>query len=257
MRRVRVIPALLMENRGLVKTIGFNERKYVGDPINTVKILNDKEVDEVVLLDIGASKRSTGPDIDLISEIASECFMPLAYGGGITELSQVKQILNAGVEKIIFNTSFFKNPNLIQEAANIYGSQSVVVSIDVKKRSLIGGYQVKICGGKKKLKLSPVEAAVSAVDNGAGEILITSMDNDGLMAGYDLRLVKSVSQAVPVPVIACGGAGSMDDFISAIDEGKASAVAAGSMFVFKGPHRAVLVNYPTQDVLKEQVYNHL
>jgi len=257
MRRVRIIPALLMENGGLVKTIGFNERKYVGDPINTVKILNDKEVDEVVLLDIGASKNSTSPNIDLITEIASECFMPLAYGGGVTELSQIKQILNAGVEKVIFNTSFFDNPNLIQEAAKIYGSQSIVVSLDVKKRRLLGGYQVKTIGGKLTQKLTPVEASIKAVTLGAGEIIITSIDNDGRMTGYDLELTKSVSEAVSVPVIACGGAGSMGDFVSVINEGHASAAAAGSLFVFKGPHRAVLVNYPEQKVLNDEVYNRL
>jgi len=239
MRRIRVIPTLLMEGGGLVKTVRFKERKYVGDPINTVKILNDKEVDELVLLDIGATREGKSPDIARITEVAGECFMPLAYGGGITKLSQIKDILNAGVEKVILNTAFIKTPELVNEAASIYGSQSIVVAIDVKK-SLFGGYRVMISGGKKKTSLEPVSAAKLAVEKGAGEILINCIDQDGLMAGYDTELIRSIAEAVPVPVIACGGAGKVEDFVTAVKEGKASAVAAGAFFVFKGPHRAVL-----------------
>jgi len=257
MCRIRVIPTLTMENAGLVKTTGFAKPKYIGDLINTVKIFNEKEVDELVLLDIGASKNSTPPDIQKIAEIAGECFMPLAYGGGITTLSQIKKIFSVGVEKIILNTHFFKQPNLIQEAANIYGSQSIVVSIDVKKRRLFGGYQVKTLSGKLKQSLSPVEAALQAVEKGAGELLITSIDNDGSMAGYDIELIRSVADVVSVPVVACGGAGSVDDFVDAIVDGKASAVAAGSFFIFKGPHRAVLINYPDQKTLVDKLYKRL
>ena len=257
MRRIRVIPALLMENGGLVKTTTFSNPKYVGDPINTVKIFNEKEVDEIVLLDIGASKKSTPPDIHKISEIADECFMPLAYGGGITVLSQIKDIFSAGVEKVILNTGFFTHPDLIQKAVDIYGTQSIVVSLDIQKRRLFGGYQVKSQSGKRKQTASPVDAALQAVEKGAGELLITSIDNDGLMTGYDIDLIRSIAELVPVPVIACGGAGSVDDFVTAINDGKASAVAAGSLFVFKGPHRAVLVNYPDQKTLIEKFYSQL
>lgn len=255
MRRVRVIPTLLMENSGLVKTICFSKAKYVGDPINTVKIFNDKEVDEIVLLDIGATKYSHPPDIKKISEIASECFMPLAYGGGITSLSQIKDIFNAGVEKVILNSAFFKQPELVEKAAEIYGSQSVVVSLDVKKRLFFGSYQVKSFSGKCSHSISPVDAAIQAVEKGAGELLITSIDNDGLMSGYDTKLIRSIASKVSVPIVACGGAGSIEDFVSAIKDGRASAVAAGSFFVFKGPHRAVLINYPDQKTLTEKIYH--
>jgi cyclase len=246
-----------MERGRLVKTIRFGERKYVGDPINTVKILNDKEVDELVLLDISATPDSTPPNIDLITEIASECFMPLAYGGGITDLSQARSILNAGVEKLIVNSSFYANPAWISEVANIFGSQSVVVSIDAGKRKWRGGYQVRTRGGKLKVKSDPVTAAIQAVEAGAGEILINSIDGDGMQQGYDIGLTKSVADAVDVPVICCGGASSTTDFVLAVQKGHASAVAAGSMFVFKGPHRAVLVSYPGQDVLFNEVFNKL
>jgi len=256
MRRVRVIPTLLMENNGLVKTTCFKKPKYIGDPINTVKILNEKEVDEIVLLDIGATKNSKPPNINVIAEIASECFVPLAYGGGITKLSQIKDIFNVGVEKIILNTEFFKQTNLIEKATDIYGSQSILVSIDIKKRRVFGGYQVVTLSGRKEL-LNPIDAAKKAVEQGAGELFITSVDNDGLMAGYDIALIKSIAELVTVPIIASGGAGSIEDFVSVVNEGKASAVAAGSFFVFKGPHRAVLVSYPSQKELVDQFYNRI
>lgn len=257
MRRVRVIPTLLMENGGLVKTSVFSNPKYVGDPINTVRIFNEKEVDEIVLLDIGASITGAPPNIKKISEIASECFMPLAYGGGITQLSQIKDILNAGIEKVILNTSFFSKTDLVRRAAEIYGSQSIVVSLDVKRRRLFGGCSVRSKGGRCKQSLSPVEAAIQAVENGAGELIITSIDNDGLMKGYDIELIRGIAEVVSVPVIANGGAGSLDDFLEAINIGKASAVAAGAFFVFNGPHRAILVSYPSQELLTEKIYNHL
>jgi imidazole glycerol-phosphate synthase subunit HisF len=257
MRRIRVIPTLLMEGGGLVKTVRFKERKYVGDPLNTIKILNDKEVDELVLLDIAATREGRAPDIARITEVAEECFMPLAYGGGISKLSQIKAILNAGVEKVILNTAFFNTPELVNEAASVYGSQSIVVSIDVKKKTLFGGYQVITAAGKKNLSMNPVAAAKLAVEKGAGEIFVNSIDRDGLMTGYDTELIRSVAEVVSVPVIACGGAGKLEDFVSVVKEGKASAVAAGAFFVFKGPHRAVLVNYPSQEILESEVYSEL
>lgn len=257
MRRIRVIPTLLIENGGLVKTERFKAPKYIGDPINTVKILNEKEVDEIVLLDIGASKNFLEPNLNLISDIASEAFVPLAYGGGITSISQVKDIFSIGVEKIILNSAFYVQPNLIRQAADIYGSQSIVVSIDARRRRIFGGFQVFSLSGKKKQPFCPSEVALKAVEYGAGELLITSIDNEGLMDGYDIELIRRISELVSIPIIANGGAGVIEDFVSVINEGKATAVAAGSMFVFKGPHRAVLINYPEQKILSDKLYNRI
>jgi cyclase len=257
MRRIRVIPTLLLQQKRLVKTRQFKQEKYVGDPINTVKILNEKEVDELVILDIAATRDQTDPDIEAIAEIASECFMPLAYGGGITRFEQAKSIFDVGVEKVILNSAFFNNPTLVREIADVFGSQSVVVSIDVKLNRFFGGYRVFTQGGSVKAGLDPVAAAIRAQESGAGEILLTSIDRDGVQSGYDVSLTKSVAEAVDIPVIASGGAGSTDDFVAAIQQGKASAVAAGAMFVFKGPHRAVLVSYPAPNVLRSQVFEKL
>jgi len=253
MRRIRVIPVLLLENNGLVKTIRFKKRTYIGDPINSVKILNDKEVDELVLLDIQATRRGDGPNITLITEIAGECFMPLAYGGGITNKSQITALFKAGIEKVIVNAVLFEDPQLIRWATDVYGSQSVVVSIDARS-CLFGGYRAVTHGGSKKQKMTPVEAAIFAEQMGAGEIFINAVDKDGSMGGYDLALIRDVSTSVSVPVIACGGASNTGDFVAAIKDGQASAVAAGSMFVFQGVHRAVLMNYPDQNKLVDEVF---
>lgn len=257
MRRIRVIPVLLLAENGLVKTVRFNERKYVGDPINSVRIFNDKEVDELVILDIDACRELKAPNIDKIANIASECFMPVAYGGGVQNIDQVRQIFNTGIEKIIFNTTFFSDPGLVKKAASIYGSQSVVVSIDIKKRRLFGGYRVLSKGGQRKQSVTPVQAAMEAVECGAGEIFVNNIDRDGTMEGYDVDIVRAIADAVPVPVVACGGAGTIRDFVTVIQEGHASAVAAGSLFVFKGPHKAVLINYPDQTTLKDSVYSQI
>jgi imidazole glycerol-phosphate synthase subunit HisF len=238
----RIIPCLLLKNRGLVKTIKFANPSYVGDPINAVKIFNDKEVDELVFLDISASQENRGPNFDLLADIASECFMPLGYGGGIRTIQDVKKILRIGVEKVILNTVAVENPNFIREAADSCGSQSVVVSIDVKK-TLFGKYEVRIKNGSEKTKLDPVLFAQEAARLGAGEILLNSIDLDGTMSGFDTELISKVSKAVAVPVVACGGAGSLKDFTKAFHSG-AAAVAAGSFFVYHGPHRAVLITYP-------------
>jgi cyclase len=250
MHRIRVIPSLLMENGGLVKTIQFGKRTYLGDPINIIRIFNDKEVDEVALLDIGATPEKRQPDFAAIEKIASQCFMPLAYGGGITHLDQIRQLFKLGVEKAVLNTSAAENPALITEAANAFGAQAIVVSIDVKK-SWTGKYDVVTRCGKKSTGRSPAEWAKEAVGLGAGEILLNSIDRDGTMKGYDLGLIRAVTDAVDVPVIACGGANTLGDFREAVREGHAAAVAAGSMFVFHGKHRAVLINYPTQASLKQ------
>jgi cyclase len=251
--RIRVIPSLLLSDGGLVKTVKFKSPKYVGDPINAVKIFNEKEVDELVFLDITATAQKRAPNMALIREIATECFMPLAYGGGITTVAQVKEILQAGVEKVVINSALAGNANLLQEAANLFGSQSIVASIDVGK-SLFGKYQVCTQNGRKQVSSDPVAYAKAMEAAGAGEIFLNAIHQDGTFAGYDLALIRQVAAAVEVPVIACGGAGKVQDFAEAVKAG-ASAVAAGSMFVFHGPHRAVLINFPTQATLKEQLYS--
>lgn len=244
----RVIPCLLINNRGLYKTVKFKDPVYVGDPANALKIFNEKEVDELVILDITASKEKKKPNFKLLNELASECFMPLCYGGGISELDEIKALFNLGIEKISLNTITFSKPELISEAAKIYGSQSIVASVDVKK-SLLGKYQVYINSGTINTKKDPVEYAKYLYNLGAGEIFLNSIDRDGTMSGYDIELIKKVSESVPVPLIACGGAGQIDDFSKAINLGGASAVSAGSFFVFHGKHRAVLITYPTKDEL--------
>lgn len=255
MRRVRVIPALLIQNKGLVKSIRFKDFKYVGDPINAVKIFNEKEVDELVILDITATVSKRTPNLNQIKEITSEAFMPVAYGGGITHVNQIKELITAGVEKVIINTEAFKNPLLIKEGAQYVGSQSIVVSIDVKK-NMWGKYKVYIQNGSVNTGKDPVVYAREMEARGAGEILLNSITKDGTFEGYDLELVKSVSASVGIPVVPIGGAASINDFASAIAQG-ASAVAAGSMFVFKGPHRAVLISYPSQQELKKELYSNL
>jgi cyclase len=243
MTNYRVIPCLLLSNGGLVKTKKFKNSVYVGDPLNAIRIFNEKEVDELVLLDIRASLDKRGPNYDLLKEIASECFMPLAYGGGITSLDQIKTLLRIGVEKIILNTALFRDPCFVIEAVATFGSQAVIASLDVKKK-LFGRREVMTLGGAKASGLTPVEAAQRVEKLGVGEILLTSIDAEGTMEGYDLDLLAEVSKSVNVPIIASGGAGKLEDFYSAIRFGHVSAVAAGSMFVFYGRQRAVLINYP-------------
>ena len=247
--RPRVIPVLLLRNRGLVKTVRFKDPTYLGDPINVVKILNDKEVDELVFLDINATVEGRRPPFDYLGEIASECFMPLGYGGGVRNLDDIKTILGLGIEKVSINSYAVENPTFIHQAADRLGSQSVIVSIDVKK-NLFGRYQVMTHGGRKATSLDPVRFAVQMAEMGAGEILLNSIDRDGAMQGYDIELIKRVSHAVDIPVVACGGAARTDDLAAAIREGGASAAAAGSLFVFQGKHRAVLISYPTEQQLR-------
>jgi cyclase len=247
--RTRVIPCLLLKGAGLVKTVRFRDPVYVGDPINAIRIFNDKEVDELMLLDIRASQERRPPPFKLIGEVASECFMPLAYGGGIASLEHARQLLAIGVEKIVLNTTALTQPELVEQLAREFGSQAVVVSIDAK-RKLLGGYEVYASSAARGTGLAPVALARQMEQRGAGEILITSIDRDGTQQGYDLKLIREVADAVSVPVVACGGAGQVSDFAAAVAEGGASAVAAGSMFVFHGRHRAVLISYPTADELK-------
>ena len=250
MIRPRVIPALLLKGQGLVNTIKFKDPMYLGDPINIVRIFNDKEVDELVLLDITATPENRGPRFELLKNITSEAFIPLAYGGGIRSMDDVRTLLSIGIEKLIMNTSAMENPSLIRETADHAGSQAVVASIDVKK-GLIGKYEVFTHCGQTKTGIDPVRHAVEMEKMGAGEIIINSIDLDGTMQGYDVDLVRKVADAVQVPVVACGGAGNLSHVSEVIKQGHASAAAAGSMFVFQGPLRGVLISYPTPKELKE------
>lgn len=253
MRRSRVIPVLLIQDGGLVKTVKFKDPIYVGDPINAVKIFNEKEIDEIVILDIDATKQNRGPDMVKIKEIAGEAFIPLAYGGGISTIEQVKELFYLGVEKVILNYQAYKNPGLISAAAGLVGSQSIVASIDIKKNWL-GKYKVMVKNGKEDTGFDPVAFAGKVTEAGAGEIFLNMIDRDGTYTGYDLDIIEVITRSVKVPVIVCGGASSLEDFRLAIQKG-ASAVAAGSFFVFQRPHRAVLISYPGQQELKEQVFS--
>jgi cyclase len=241
MLRTRIIPILLLKDGGLVKTVKFSKERYIGDPINAVKIFNVKEADELVLLDISATKKGCGPNFDEIREIVSEAFMPIGYGGGISTLNQIEELFNLGVEKVILNSAAIENMELISFAADIFGSQSIVVSIDVK-RNLFGGYSVYTHSGTKKNKMSLDEILKSIQIAGAGELVINSIDNDGMMKGYDYDLIKAVSSKIEIPLVCVGGAGSVLDFRQAISAG-ASAVGAGSMFIYQGVHKAVLISY--------------
>lgn len=246
----RVIPCLLLRNTGLVKTVKFKRPVYLGDPRNVVRIFNEKEVDELVILDILATSENRKPQFDLLEEIVSEAFMPVSYGGGINDLEDAKKILKLGVEKIVMNTYAIRCPRFIEETADVVGSQSVVVSLDVR-RNLRGKYTLYSSSGQKKEKVDPFEFAIQVEKLGAGELLINSIDRDGTMSGYDIGLIRMISESVTIPVIACGGAGSIDHFVEALKYGQASAVAAGSFFVFQGNHRAVLISYPKFDTLQE------
>lgn len=245
MKIKRIIPCLLLKDKGLVKTIKFSEPTYIGDPINTIKIFNEKEVDELVFLDIDATRLNKEPQYDLIRNISSECFMPFAYGGGIQSLHQIEKIINSGAEKIILNTHAFLKKDFLKEAVNHFGSSTIVVAIDVKK-DIFRTNRVFIIGGTQNTGRNPVEYSKDIENEGAGEILINSIDRDGTMEGYDIELIKGITKTVRIPVIACGGAGQLNDFRIAIKEGGASAVAAGSFFVFHGKRRAVLITYPSQ-----------
>lgn len=245
----RVIPCLLLSDGGLVKTRRFAKPRYVGDPINAIRIFNEKYVDELVFLDIQAARRGTEPDYDLIARIAGECFMPLCYGGGIRSLEVARRIVACGVEKIAVNSMAIERPTLLRELSDELGASSVVASIDVK-RGLFGGDRVFHPGRRLATRLDPVDHARALVAAGAGEILLNSVDRDGEFCGFDLELIRRMSQAVRVPVVACGGAGQLEHMRDAVAAG-ASAAAAGSLFVFYGPHRAVLINYPSYAVVRE------
>lgn len=249
MFRPRVIPCLLLKNKGLVKTIKFKDPTYIGDPMNAVKIFNDAKADELVFLDITATNDGRAPDIDIIRSIGEEAFMPFAVGGGINKIEQVQSLISAGAEKVVINTAAIENPPFISEIAEIFGRQSVVVSLDVKKNN--GTYIIVTNSGKKEHNLDLIDTVKLMETSGAGEIIINSIDNDGTQEGFDIELIRMVSQEVNIPVIAIGGAGSYDDLTEAVIDGAASAVAAGSLFVFIGRKRAVLINYPDDEELEE------
>jgi cyclase len=244
MKIKRIIPCLLLRNNGLVKTVKFKDSTYVGDPVNTVKIFNEKEVDEIFFLDIDATRLKKEPPYELIQNIASECFMPFAYGGGIHSLQQIERIIKSGAEKIIINTQAFLDKNFLKEAVHQFGSSTIAVSIDVKKEFLKGNI-VYIKGGTQGTGINPVDYAREIENAGAGEILINSIDRDGVMEGYDIELIRSISNSIKIPLIACGGAGRLSDLGLAVKQGGASAAAAGSFFVFHGKRRAVLITYPS------------
>ncbi len=250
MKKTRVIPVLLLRSQGLVKTFKFKDPKYIGDPINAVRIFNEKEVDELIFLDIDATKNSCEPNFELLTDIAGEAFMPMAYGGGITSLDQIRRIFALGFEKVVLNSVTYKNSKLIEDAASIFGSQSIVASLDVKK-NLFGKYELYSSAGSTKESVNLFEHLNILTKSGVGEIFINSIDRDGAQQGYDIHLLRSISEFVDLPVVACGGAGNLDHLIQAVTDGGVSAVAAGSLFIFKGPHRAVLINYPDYSTLEK------
>lgn len=244
MLRPRIIPCLLVRNKGLVKTVKFGPSKYVGDPINAVKIFNEKEADELIVLDIDATATGSAPDFVMIQKLAAECRMPLCYGGGVKTVEQAKQIIGLGVEKVAISSAALSDPTLITAIATEIGSQSVVVILDVKK-SLFGKYEIYTHNGQKSTGRSPVEFAKQAEELGAGEIVINSIDLDGQMKGYDLDFAVKVREAVCLPMSVLGGAGSLADIEALIHACGVVGAAAGSLFVFKGVYRAVLINYPS------------
>jgi len=234
-----------MSNGALVKTVKFKNPTYVGDPVNAVRIFNQKEVDELILLDIEATTHQRGIDFETLEKVVSECFMPICYGGGVNSLEDMRRLFNLGVEKVALGTAAFDNPELIRKAAAEFGNQAIVVSIDVKK-GMLGGYSVRTRQGTKDTKMSPVAAAQYVEQLGAGEIILYSIDRDGTWDGFDLKLIQEVVGAVGLPVVATGGAGSMSDIQSAVRQAGASAVAIGSMAVFQGKDLGVLIKFPSR-----------
>lgn len=243
MKRPRIIPVLLLRNGGLVKSINFKNHIYIGDPINAVRIFNDLGVDEIVLLDIDASKEKRSISIDLIKEIGEEANMPFSVGGGIADVETIKGIIQAGAEKVILNTHALTDRGFIREACDAFGSSTISVCVDYKKK-LLGKNLVYIKGGTEILNMGPLEAARLAEDSGAGEVVLQSMDKDGTMSGFDVATIEEVSAALSIPVVALGGAGAIADFEGLFRRTFVNGIAAGSFFVFQGKHRGVLIRYP-------------
>lgn len=249
MRPARLIPCLLLSQRALVKTISFKKPNYIGDPLNAIKIFSDKGADEIVFLDILATEKGQRPQFDLLADIASECFIPFAYGGGLKTIADLKDLFSLGAEKAIINSQAVRSPDFIKQAAQIFGRQSVMVSMDVKK-NLFGRERVYICRGRESTRYHPVDFVRKMERLGAGEILLNSIDRDGTWQGYDLALIKTIAAEVSIPVIAAGGAGNLTDCLQAIRMG-ASAAAAGSLFVYKAKGQGVLINFPKRKILDD------
>ena len=245
MLATRLMPCLLMSNGALVKTVRFKSPIYIGDPVNAVRIFNEKEVDELVLLDIEATTHKRGIDYETLEKVVGECFMPICYGGGVSSLEDMRRLFNIGIEKISLGAAAFENPNLVRQASEEFGNQAIVVTLDVKK-TLLGGYTVCTHQGSKDRRKNPIEAANHMEELGAGEILLYSIDRDGTWSGFDLKLINDVTNAVRMPVVVSGGAGSFEDVRIAVHKGGASAVAIGSMAVFQGKDLGVLIKFPNR-----------
>ena len=252
MLKTRVIPALLLRDDALVKTVKFSKPGYIGDPINTVRIFNELEVDELVFLDIEATTQTRKPNLRILREIANECFMPLAYGGGLHDFETAKEIFEIGFEKVVLNAACHTHPKVIEQLAQHYGNQAVVASVDVKK-NFWGNYEVFTHSGSKNSKKNPVEWCKQLEAMGAGEILLTSIDREGTWSGFDLEITKQIVQSVNIPVIANGGAGSIDHIVEVVKKANASAVALGSMVVYQKKGMGVLVNFPDKVILEKQL----
>lgn len=250
MLQKRIIPCLLLHKGGLCKTVKFKDPTYIGDPINAIKIFNEKEVDELMFLDIDASAMNKEPNFSLIEDIASECFMPLCYGGGVKTVEQMKRIYSLGVEKVSLSASAFLLPHLIEEAASRFGRQSVIVTIDVKKE-LFGSKKVFIHNGKTNTKTGILEFIRKVEELGAGEIVVNSIDRDGMMNGFDLELLSEIKSNTSIPIIGLGGAGNVQHIADVFEKCKLDAVACGSMFVYQGPLKGVLINYPPYSKVQE------
>ncbi len=253
MLRPRIIPSLLIHDKGLVKTVHFKNPKYVGDPINAVKIFNEKEVDELAVFDIDASVHNREPDYNLIERLANQSRMPLCYGGGVKTVQQAHRIFGLGIEKIALSSAIINRPEIVTEIANRVGTQSVVAVLDVKKK-ILGGYEIYTHNGKKASGLNPFQFAIKLQELGIGEIVINSIDQDGTMKGFDMTLINSIRDVVSIPLTVLGGAGSLDDIGKVIKKHGVIGVAAGSLFVFKGVYKAVLINYPNRKEKDELIF---
>jgi cyclase len=246
----RVIPCLLLHKGGLFKTEKFNKPTYIGDPINAIKIFNEKEVDELMFFDIDSSAQHRDPNYKMIEDIASECFMPLSYGGGVKTIEQMKKIFKLGVEKISLSSQVVENPNFLLEATSIFGSQSVIVTIDIKK-DFWGNKKIFIYNGKKNTKLDPINFVKKIETLGAGEIVVNSIDHDGVMCGYDIELLKVIKSITKVPIVALGGAGNLIHMKEVFQISNVDAAACGSMFLYQGPLKGVLISYPSVKKIQE------
>jgi cyclase len=239
---------LLLKNLALFKSVQFKKHKYIGDPINAVRIFNDLKADELIFLDIEASKNKTLISLDFVKNVGEEACMPFAVGGGIKSIKDIKAIINAGAEKVVICTQAARNPDFIKEASEAFGSSTIVVCIDVKK-TIFGGLRTRVFGGSNATPFNPVEFAQMMEENGAGELVIQSVDRDGMMDGYDIDLIRTISTSVSLPVVALGGAGKKEDLVEAYQKGYANGLAAGSLFVYQSKNRGVLINYPEKNEL--------